>query len=285
MRNPYVNFQQISENYFELMRIPLKAGRLFNGFDGKDGEQVAIVSERLARVLWPGKDPLAQRLLYNPGAKQPNPFRKIVGVVGNVQHRQLGGEPNLDVYIPYRQGVAANQYMLVRHRMSERQFMSKAEQAMWSIDHEQSVFNFATYEQRILDSIWQLRISRMLLILFGLVALALAATGIYSVMSYLVGQRKREMGIRLALGASPASVQAIVVKRGLLLGGIGVCVGLTGAVALGQLLERLLAGVNGEDVVSLGIAILLLFLMTLVASGVPAWRASRVDPVTTLRNE
>jgi ABC-type antimicrobial peptide transport system permease subunit len=125
----------------------------------------------------------------------------------------------------------------------------------------------------------------VLLILFGLVALALAATGIYSVMSYLVGQRKREIGIRLALGATPASVQAMVVRRGMLLGGIGLGVGFAGAVVLGQVLERVLRGVNGGDVVSLAGALAVLLLMTLAASGLPALRASRIDPVTTLREE
>jgi ABC-type antimicrobial peptide transport system permease subunit len=210
---------------------------------------------------------------------------KVVGIAGNVQHRQLGGDPSLDLYVPYRQFAAANQYMLVRHRLQERDFIAKAEQAMWSIDSEQSVFNFAPYEQRVLDGIWQLRLSRMLLIVFGLVALALAATGIYSVMSYLVGQRKREIGIRLALGATPSSVQALVVKRGLLLGGAGLAAGFAAALALGRVLERVVRGVDGSDVVSFAGALVVLLLMTLVASGVPAFRASRIDPLTTLRDE
>jgi predicted permease len=283
MRNPYVNFQQISENYFEVMGIPLKAGRFFTKFDGKDSEPVVIVSERLAGLLWPNKDAIGQRLLHNPAARQPGPWRTVVGVVGNVQQVQLGGEPGLDVFCSYRQCRAANQYMLARHRMDERTFIAKAEQTLWSIDHEQSLFNFATYEQRILDGIWQLRVSRMLLILFGLVALALAATGMYSVLSYLIGQRKREIGIRLALGATPSSVQTLVVKRGLTLSGVGLAAGLAGALALGQMMERLLMGVRGGDVVSFAGALAILLLMTLAASSIPALRASRIDPVITLR--
>jgi putative ABC transport system permease protein len=134
MRNPYVNFQEISDNYFQVMGIPLKAGRFFNQHDGKQSEQVAVVSERLARLLWPERDAIGQRLLYNPARAGQNPFRRVVGIVGNVQHRQLGGEPSLDVYVSYRQGAAANQYLLVRHRLDERSFISKAEQTMWSID-------------------------------------------------------------------------------------------------------------------------------------------------------
>jgi putative ABC transport system permease protein len=285
MRNPYVNYQSISENYLQLLRIPLKGGRTFSIHDAQGGEPVAIVSDRLAQILWPTGDAIGRRLRYNPTASKPGPWLKVVGVASSVQHRQLGGDLSLDLYVPYRQAFVANQYILVRHRLSERDFIAKAEQALWSIDSEQSVFNFATYEQRILDGIWQLRLSRMLLVVFGVLALALAATGIYSVMSYLVGQRKREIGIRLALGATPASVQSLVVKRGLLLGGAGLAVGFAAALALGRLLERLVRGVNGADVVSLVGALVILLLMTLAASSVPALRASRIDPVTTLRDE
>jgi putative ABC transport system permease protein len=285
LKNPYVNFQAVSENYLGVMGIRLNAGRTFNMLDGKDGEQVAVVSERLAALLWPGKDAIGQRLLHNPTARQPGPWRKVIGVAGNVQHRQLGGEPSLDVYVPYRQWPTANQYLLVRHRLPEREFVAKAERAMWSIDPEQSLFNFATYEQRILDGIWQLRVSRMLLVLFGLVALVLAATGIYSLMSYLVAQRKREIGIRLALGATPASVQGLVVKRGLSLAAFGLAAGLAGALALGQVLQALLRGVGGADPVSLAGATGVLLLTTAAASAVPALRVSRIDPVKTLREE
>jgi putative ABC transport system permease protein len=285
LRNPYVNYQSISESYFELMRIPLKAGRIFSRFDTKDVEPVAIVSERLAKTLWPGKDPLGQRLLYNPVSRTPGTYRKIVGIAGNVQHSELGGEPSLDLYVPYRQSASANQYMLARTRLSPRDFENRAQQAMWAIDSEQSIFDFNTYEQRILNSIWQLRISRVLLILFGLVALTLAAIGIYGVMSYLVGQRTREMGIRLALGASPSSVQGLIVRRGILLSAIGLAVGLAGAILLGRILQGVVRGVSGTDPLSLAGALLVLFAVTVAASAVPAWRASRIDPAITLRQD
>ncbi|MCB1019714.1 MAG: ABC transporter permease [Acidobacteria bacterium] len=285
MRNPYVNFQQISENYFEALEIPLKSGRFFNKFDGKDSEPVVIVSARLAALLWPGKDPIGQRLLYDPRAREPGPWRTVVGVAGNVQQGRLGAEPGLDVFCPYRQCLAANQYLLVRHRLGERELQSKAEEAMWSIDPEQSVFDFATYDQRILGGIWQLRISRSLLILFGLVGLVLAAMGIYGVMSYLVGQQEREMGIRLALGASPGSVRLLVIKRAAWVSALGLGIGLAGAAGLGRVIERALPGVSGSDLPSFAGALLALGAVTLFAASVPAWRASRIDPGMTLRAE
>jgi hypothetical protein len=285
-RNPYVTFQPISENYFEVMAIPLKAGRFFSTFDRKESEPVAIVSERMAKLLWPAGDAIGRRVLYNPAATRPGPWFKVVGIVGNVQHRQLGGEPGLDLYVPYRQVPFANQYILVRHQFpNESEFKAKAEAAMLSIDPEQSVFNFASYDQRILDSIWQLRISRTLLIVFGIVALSLAAIGAYGVTSYLVDQRQHEIGIRLALGASPGNVQAMVLRRGLLLGGIGLAVGLAGAFVLGRILEGLLHGVDGTDLTSLLWTAVILLLTTLAANAIPALRASRVDPIRVLRGE
>lgn len=285
LSNPYVNHQSVSERYFELMRIPLKAGRPFNEFDGPDSEPVAIVSERLARVLWPGRDPVGQRLRYDPFAKEPGPLRRVVGVVGSVQHAMLGSEPSLDMYLSYRQSAAPNQYLLVRTALGAREFERRAEQAMLAIDSEQSVFDFQTYEQRILDGIWQLRVSRLLLVVFSVVALALAAVGIYGVMSYIVGQRTREMGIRLALGASPRYVRSLILRRAALLGAVGLAVGLVLAGVLGRVLAQALYGVQSVDPLSAGVAVLVLFGAVLLASALPAWRASRVDPVVTLQQE
>jgi putative ABC transport system permease protein len=283
--NPYVNRQSVSEGYFALARIPLKAGRAFDAFDGPASEPVAIVSERLARVLWPGEDPIGRRLRYDPFARQPGPFRKVVGVAGSVQQAMLGGEPSLDVYVSYRQSAAPNQYVLVKTGLAPREFQERAERAMLAIDPEQSVFDFQTWDSRILDGIWQLRLSRLLLVAFGVVALALAAVGIYGVMSYLVGQRTREMGIRLALGATPGDVRAMVLRRGAWLGAAGLTLGLVLAGVLGRILAGVLNGIGSVDPVSLGASTALLFGAVLAASALPAWRASRVDPVVTLGQE
>jgi predicted permease len=285
MRNPYVIQPVISENYFALMHIPLKAGRSFTNFDRAGTEPVAIVSERLAKVLWPDRDAVGQRILYNPTARTPGAWSKVVGVAGNVQRQELGGEPGLEMYVPYRQRIGPNQYMLVKTGLGAREFEQRAQQAMWSIDSEQSIFDFSTYDQLILDGIWQLRLSRVLLILFALVALVLAAIGIYGVMSYLVGQRTREMGIRLALGATPAGVRTMVVKRGVLLGAVGLGLGSLVAIALGRVLQHSLRGVSDFDPLSFGAALGVLIAVTFAASAVPAWRASRIDPAIALRDE
>jgi len=246
---------------------------------------VTIVSERLAKLLWPGQNPIGKRLLYNPARVPPNPYLTVVGVAGNVQHRELGGEASLELYLAYRQRCDANEYLLVKTSMTPREFERRAQQVIWAIDPEQSVFDFGSYEQRILDSIWQLRLSRMLLTVFGGVALALAAIGIYGVMSCLVGQRTREMGIRLALGATPAGLRTLIVRRGAMLGAAGAMVGLFASVALGRVIEQRLRNVAGGDPWILVISVSVLFGVTVLACAAPAWRASMIDPAITLRQE
>jgi putative ABC transport system permease protein len=283
LTNPYVLNQAISETYFDLMRIPIKAGRAFTHFDGPNAEQVAIVSERLATRLWPGENPIGKRLRYSPTARNPLPMRKVVGVAGNVQHARLGGEPGLDYYIPYRQQATANQYVLARTRLSESEFRRQAERVMFGIDAEQSIFDVASYQKRILDGVWQLRLSRSLLFTFASVALVLAAIGIYGVMAYLVGQRTRELGIRLALGATPAEVQSLVVRRGAMVGAAGLAAGLAGAMTLGTLARASFSVIPVMDPLAYGVAILALGGVVVAASWVPALRASHIDPASTLR--
>jgi len=283
LRNPYVLRQNISDNYFSLMRIALKAGRYFTSFDRVDSEPVAIVNERLAARLWPGLDPIGQRLRYGPQSQAV--YRKVVGVVANVQQTPFTGEVSYDYYVPYRQDAESNQFVLAKTRLPLRTFSSKSEQALWSIDPEQSVFDFKTYEDRILDSIWQLRLSRLLLVLFGLVALALSGIGIYGVLSYATMQRAKEMGIRLALGATPASIQALIMRQAALRGAAGLSIGVVGSLLLESALRRLVPGASRLDPWSVAASATILLLVTLAAGAQPARRISKVDPVRTLREE
>lgn len=284
-QNPYVHHLSISENYFQLLSIPLKTGRAFNSFDNRRSQPVAIVSERLAKRLWSGVNPLGRRLRFDPLAKQPGRFCKVVGVVGSVQHGQLGGERSFDMYVSYRQEPDANQFVLAKTNLNMREFQSRAEKVAWSIDPEQSVFDFATYDRRILDSIWQLRLSRLLFILFGFVALILAAIGVYSLMSHLVAKRTREIGVRLALGATPAEVQALVIKRGAELSAVGLPIGLLGTLLLTQWLRSRIAALSAIDWMSLSMSLLILLTILSLACVLPAWRAASIDPIEALRSE
>jgi putative ABC transport system permease protein len=285
LRNPYVSSQSISENYFRLLGIPLRSGRFFNEFDNTNSEPVAIVSSRLAKRLWADQNPIGQRIRYDPSNSTPKSFRKVVGIVGDMQDQELGGPFGLQFYVPYRQEAEGNQYILIKTRLALREVRAVVERTLWGIDPEQSVFDFSTYDQRILDTVWQLRVSRTLLILFSGVALVLAAIGIYGVTSYLVGQRQREIGLRIALGASPRGIQTLILKRAVLVAMCGLVSGLAGAAILAPTLTHVLHRVNGNDPLVFGTALVMLFAIAMAASALPAWRASRVNPVITLRAE
>jgi putative ABC transport system permease protein len=285
LQNPFVVQQAISENYFDVMGIPLMAGRTFTRFDGADSQPVVIVSQRLATRLWPGQNPIGRRVRYNPTRNTPLPLRTVVGVVSDVVQERLGGPGGYALYVPYRQSADANQYILCRTRLSETQFRAKIEAVLWAIDSEQSMFDFKTYDQRILESVWQLRIARLLFLIFGAVALILAAIGIYGVMSYMVGQRAREIGIRLALGARPGEIQHFIVARGLVLTAAGLAGGMSAAWLMTRGLAAIIEGVNSRDPKVFAVPLVILFAVAVSASYLPAWRASRIDPAITLRQE
>jgi ABC-type lipoprotein release transport system permease subunit len=221
------------------------------------------------------------RLRYDPLSQKPGKLHKIVGVVGSVQHDALGGEPMWTCMFP-----TANRRRRTYAKPNwAREFRSLAEKTAWSIDPEQSVFDFASYNKRVADSVWQLRLSRLLLFLFGVVALVIAAIGVYGVMSYAVRQRTREVGVRLALGATPYSVQALMMESGIAISSFGLGLGVVGALGLSRWLHSLLSVVSGVDVMSLSISLLMLMATVLVACAVPALRASRLSPVEALRSE
>jgi ABC-type antimicrobial peptide transport system permease subunit len=201
-----------------------------------------------------------------------------------VQHRHLGGEPSLEMYVPFRQTAQANQFVIARTSLPFGEFRARAEQALLAIDSQQSLFDFQTYDDRIMASIWQLRLSRLILVVLGVVALVLSTLGIYGVLSHVVGQRSREMGIRLALGATPEGLRLLIVRRALVLSAIGLAIGSLGALGLGRFMSHVVRGLSGFDAQTMAGTLGMLLAAAFVASVVPAWRASRTDPVTTLRN-
>ncbi len=283
--NPFPHVQFISENYLTMLRIPLLAGRPFTAFDGLEKEQVAIVSLRLAERLWPGQSPLGKRLALNRTGSATPVFRRIVGVTANVRQTQLAAAPSMDLYIPYRQAGASNQYLLAKTKLGPAAFRQLAEKVGWTIDAEQSLFDFQTYEKRVLDGLWQLRLARALLVVFGAAALFLAATGIFGLMSYVVAQRQREVGIRLALGAQPGQVRQEVLLEGVRVAGTGLLLGSMGAWGAGLVLRTVLSTTRAFDGgVWLGTAVVVLISAT-AASLLPALRAGRIDPIVALRED
>ncbi len=283
-RNPFANDLRVSPNYFQAMGIRLIAGRSLSETDTAATERVVVISQRLAERAFPGGNPIGQRLLL--GALFSEAVRAtIVGVVSNVKHDAIAGEDGLDLYSSYLQLGDSNMYLLIRTTVPPASLISAATQAVWAGDPEQSTYNIVTMEERIADTIWQRRLAGALFLFFAGLALALAAVGIYGVMAYMVGQRTREIGIRLSLGAEPRDVMRMIFRQGAALLGLGLAIGALAALLGGRLIESLLYGVRSADpAVYLAVSVPLA-LVALLACWLPARRATRIDPLQALRQE
>jgi putative ABC transport system permease protein len=267
------------------LAIPLLAGRAFSAYDRIDSAPVAIVSERLARRLFPAGAAVGQRIAMNASETGAPVYREIVGVVGATQREALGTADSLDVFLPYRQSASSNQYVVIRTTLPAGEFQRRVEQALWTIDSQQSFFDVRSYEERILDGVWQLRLSRYLLTIFGGVSLFLAAVGVYGLMSFAVAMQRREIGVRLALGAQPPRIRALILSNSGKLAFVGIAVGVMVSLALSSLVRMQITQIRGLDAIAYGIAAALVALAAFAASAIPAWRASRLDPLIALHGD
>jgi predicted permease len=273
-----------SVGYFETMKIPLIAGRFFNDQDTKDSMKVAIIDQNMARSYWPNADPLGKRFKMG-GANSDAPWLTVVGVVGDIKQYALDAGDRVSFYWPHQQAPALSMYVTVRTVLDAPSQLAAVTATARSIDDNVTIYDVKTMEQRLSDSLARRRFAMLALGLFAVVAMVLAAVGIYGVMSYSVTQRTREIGIRMALGASPRDVLKLVVGQGMLLAAIGVCIGLASAFAATRLMANLLFGVSATDPATFVIPGFVLASVALLACYVPARRAARVDPMVALRNE
>lgn len=283
-RNPYVNDLLISPNYFQTMGIALLSGRYLNDFDNDRGERVAVISQRLAELMFPGQDPLGKRYKIGNLDSQAN-WTKVVGVVSNVKHEGINSVGGFDSYVSQNQVADSNVYLLLRTKVEMMSLAQAVTREVWAVDSEQSTFDIQTMAQRIADTIWQQRVSGTVFTLFAFLALVLAGVGIYGVISYSVSQRTREIGIRLALGAQTGDVMKMVLGEAMQMTLIGGAVGLVAAFILSRLIANLLYGISASDPLTFFSVALLLAMIALVASYVPARRAARTDPMIALRYE
>jgi putative ABC transport system permease protein len=292
---PYMEIDQrtATPEYFQAMEIPLVRGRLLTDADDASGALVAVVDTNFARRFWPHRDALGQRVAIDamPYVKPPTPrWRTIVGVVGHVKHYSLDVEGREQIYFPHRQplyGVFASRDMTlaVRTSLDPASVTSAIREQVFTIDKGLPLYNIATMDQLVSNSVAQPRLNLSLLVAFAVLALALAAVGVYGVMAYAVTQRTQEFGIRMALGASPADVLKQVFLEGGRLAALGLALGLIAALALTRLMASMLYGVKASDPLSLGVAAALLAAVALAACYIPARRATRVDPLVALRYE
>ena len=276
----------VAPGYFETMGIPLRRGRLFNEGDvaGLTVRPV-LINESMAKRKFAGQDPIGKRVRF--GGPADRPWDVIVGVVGDVKQTSLAvSEPDA-VYVTTAQWLWADgtQWLVVRTRGDAGALAPAIRQAIWSVDKDQPVVRVATMDALLDASAAQRRFALILFEVFALVALLLAAAGIYGVLTGSVAERTREIGVRLALGATRESILALIVRQGMLLTGLGVVIGLVGAAAASQGIAMMLFGVSRLDAVTYVGVVLLLAGVSVIACGVPALRAMQVDPIVALRYE
>ncbi|HWC76561.1 MAG TPA: ABC transporter permease [Blastocatellia bacterium] len=275
------NVRIVSPDYFAAMGISLVNGRLFDERDTKGQPEVVIVDESMAERFWPGENAVGKRLQR----ASADGWRTVVGVIRNAREYSTEKEPPIAVYFPHEQYMARQMFLLIRTTSDPVPMTQAITNEIQSIDPELPVFDVASMDQRLYDSFARRRFAMFLLGLFAVIALLLAAIGIYGVMAYSVNQRTHEIGIRLALGAGPRQILTLVLKQTSLLAAIGLVIGVGGAVALTRLMSSLLFGVSATDAVTFVIAPILLAGVSLLAGYLPARRAARVDPLIALRRE
>jgi predicted permease len=271
--------------YFETLGVPLRAGRFISAADRLDTPRVAVINQAFASRYLAGIDPIGQRLTIG-SPDRPSPPTTIVGVVSDYRNSGATQPVRAEIYVPVNQQTAWNQlFMLIRTDVSPAAVLPAARQTVTSLDAEQPVYMIQTLDEALAASSFQQRISALLLAIFAIVALVLAAIGIYGVMSYAVAARTQEMGVRLAIGAQRRDVIWLVMRQVIKLAAIGLTIGIAALLFASNALQSLLYGVDAADPATIAAVVFILGAVALAAAWVPATRASRVDPIRALRYE
>jgi putative ABC transport system permease protein len=276
----------VSPGYLETMGVRLLAGRVIDARDTTDSPMVLLVNERAAKALWPGRDPIGQEVYWGSDTPSPsNPYCTVVGVVSNVRHLAGESDDGLEFYYPYTQYPITNIYYVARAKGDPVALIPSIRDAVQSVDRNAAIVFAKSFESLIDESLWQRRLWSVLLGAFSALSLALVAIGLYGMLSYVVAQQRREIGVRMAMGALPRSILALVLGYGARLLVVGCVLGLAGAFMLRRLLATLLFGVSAGDPRTLAGAVLMLAAVAFVACYLPARRASAVDPIVVLRDQ
>jgi putative ABC transport system permease protein len=276
--------ETVSADYFSLMRIPLREGRMLGERDGAESLPVAVVSERMARRYWPGASALGRRIKAG-AADSDQPWLTIVGVVGEIQYDWLDREPPPVLYRSYRQAAEGWTTLAVRTHGDSMRVVTAVRSQVAKVDPDQPLAEIKTLDRVMTDAVLGLSYVAVMMTVLGVIALALSAIGVSGLMAYAVTERTHEIGVRLALGAQRDSVLRMLVGRGMLLAGIGLGIGLAGSIFIARLLSSLIFGVSATDWGTFGGVLAAMAAVSLAASYIPARRAAKLDPTIALRHE
>jgi putative ABC transport system permease protein len=278
---PEVEFRRAMHDYFDAMGIPVLRGRGFNADDGPTAPGVAMINQTMAGRFWPNQDPVGQHVKMS-GQQS---WLTIVGVVGDVRHLGLEEVPKPELYITYLQNPPVNPFIVIRTAGDPAALAETVRSEARALDKELPIYDIRTMETLRSETVAQRRFVLLLVAAFGVLALGLAAIGVYGVMSVIVSERTREVGVRLALGAEPFELLKMVVGQAARLAVVGVVVGVAVVVPLAPLLASQLYGITAFDPTTFGTVVVVLMLTAVLAAIIPARRAMRVDPITALRYE
>jgi len=276
--DPLADVRIVAPGYFETMKIKLLAGRFLDERDGEVGPRTSVINETMARRYFGSESPLG-RVIQNPHGKS-----EVVGVVGDVHNQGLANDPKKQVYLPLKQSPTAGMALVARTDRDAATFGNAIQRAIWEVDPSQPIYELSTMDQILARAVFLPRLSTTLLAVFAIAALLLAALGIYGVLSYSVSQRTKEIGLRMALGASGGNTVAMIVRSSVGMVAIGGLIGLVAATFLARSMAGILYGVGPFDLPSFAAAAFTLLLAGVLASVLPALRTTRVDPMVALRD-
>jgi putative ABC transport system permease protein len=269
----------IAGHFFEAARVPLRKGRVFSDRDRRGAPPVAVINETMARSYWPGEDPIGKRFRF----RESMPWITVVGVTGDMRRQGIDQPAAPQVFLPHRQGSEDMLDVIVRTAMEPAAMANVVQREIQGVDRSVARFRIAAVAQELADQSGERRFDTFLLGGFALAALVLSAIGVYVLLHYTVVQRTNEIGVRMALGATPGAIAALLLRHGLTLALFGAGIGFVGAWSVSRLLSKLLYEVAPTDPATFGISVLLLVLVAGLACWIPARRAARIDPVLALR--